>query len=95
MVCDGDRLCAVGLVIQMLEQAVADNVLWSILPTFYSKLLRKQIPKAQKNTDNLTVFFVLLGYSFIKAERKTLMKLTPGRLGGRGPAPSCRWPSPR
>jgi len=32
-----------------------------ILPTFYLKFLRSQIPKAQKDTDHLTVFFALLG----------------------------------
>jgi len=28
-----------------------------ILPMFYEQLLHKQIPKAQKDTDDLTVFF--------------------------------------
>jgi len=51
--------------------------LGSISPTFYSKLLLAHIPKAQKRTDSLTVFFALLGSSYIKAARRTLMKLAP------------------
>ncbi len=38
----------------------------SISPTFYSKFLHAKIPKAQKDTDNLTVFFLLLAYSHVK-----------------------------
>ncbi len=38
-----------------------------------------QIPKVQKKTDNLTVFFTLLGSTCIKAVCRTLMKLTPNR----------------
>ncbi len=38
-----------------------------------------QIPKAQKKTDNLTVFFALLGSAHVKAGRRSLMKLTPRR----------------
>jgi len=37
-----------------------------------------QIPKAQKKTDSLTLFFALLGSARVKAARKTLVKLTPG-----------------
>jgi len=32
----------------------------------------------QKDTDDLTVFFTLLGSTSAKAVRRTLMKLTPG-----------------
>ncbi len=39
-----------------------------------------QIPKAQKKTANLTVFFALLGSGSIKAARKMLNKLTPGSV---------------
>jgi len=39
----------------------------SILPIFCEQFLRAQIPKAQKNTDSLTVFFVLLGSARVKA----------------------------
>jgi len=38
-----------------------------------------QISKAQKNTDNLTVFFALLGSLRAKAAHITLMKLIQGR----------------
>jgi len=34
----------------------------------------------QKDTDDLTVFFTLLGSIGVKAALKTLMKLTRGRL---------------
>jgi len=36
-----------------------------------------QIPKAEKDTDDLTVFFALLGSMSVKAALKTLVKLTP------------------
>jgi len=48
-----------------------------ISPTFYDQLSRSKIPKAQKDTYDLTVFFVLLGSSSVKAEHKMLVKLTP------------------
>ncbi len=35
-------------------------------------------PESAKKTDNLTVFFVLLGSASVKAASRTLMKLTPG-----------------
>jgi hypothetical protein len=38
------------------------------------------IPKAQKDTDDLTVFFTLMGSTSVKAVRKMLVKLTPERL---------------
>ncbi len=44
--------------------------------TFYEKLLREQIPKAQKKTDTLTLYFVPLGSARVKASRKMLVKLT-------------------
>jgi len=34
-------------------------------------------PKSVKNNGNLTVFFMLLGSTSVKAARKTLVKLTP------------------
>jgi len=46
----------------------------SISPTFYELLLRApQFPKAQKDTDDLTVFFALLGSVHKKAAHKTLV----------------------
>jgi len=44
---------------------------------FYKQLLRAQIRNLKK-TDNLTVFFALLGSAPLKAACKTLMKLTAG-----------------
>jgi len=35
-------------------------------------------PESAEKTDNLTVFFVLLGSAHIKAAHKTFIKLTPG-----------------
>jgi hypothetical protein len=51
-----------------------------ISPTFYSKLLLAQIPKIQKDTNNLAVFLCFwdLLESRAKALRETLAKLTPG-----------------
>jgi len=37
-------------------------------------------PKSVKKIGNLTVFFTLLGSASVKAVRRTLMKLSPGRL---------------
>jgi len=42
------------------EQPGKSN-LGSISATFYDQLLHMQIPKAQKDTDDLTEFFKLLG----------------------------------
>jgi len=39
-----------------------------------------QIPKTQKGTDDLTVFFAHLGSGCIRAARKMLMKLTPAHI---------------
>jgi len=50
----------------------------TISSTFYTQLLPVQIPKAQKDTDDMPVFFVLLGSAREKAARKMLMKSTPG-----------------
>ncbi len=35
-------------------------------------------PKSAKKTDNLTIFFALLGSARVKAAQRTLMKLIPG-----------------
>jgi hypothetical protein len=43
----------------------------------YEQLLRVQIPKAQKYTVKLSVFFALLGSGCIKADCKMFMKFTP------------------
>jgi len=51
----------------------------SISSTFYAKLLHAQIPKEQKKTVKLSVFFVLLGSARAKAARRMLMKLTPAK----------------
>jgi len=52
--------------------------LGSISQTFYAKLLLAQIPEAQKKTDDMIVFFALLGSAYVKAASKMLMKLTFG-----------------
>jgi len=44
---------------------------------FYEHLLQTQIPKAQKDTNDLSVFFALLGSVCVKASRKMLVKSTP------------------
>jgi hypothetical protein len=53
-----------------------ERLLESISPTFYTHLLHVQIPKAQKDSLVISVFFVLLGSSRAKAAHKTLAKLT-------------------
>jgi len=45
---------------------------------FYTKLSRAQIPKAQKDTGDLTVIFALLGSFLGKVANKMLVKSTPG-----------------
>jgi len=52
----------------------------SISSTFYAKLLCTQIPKVQKKTNGLTVFFALLGSGHVKAACKMLVKSTPGEM---------------
>ncbi len=37
-------------------------------------------PESAKKTDNLSVFFALLGFSFVKADHRMLMKLIPGHI---------------
>jgi hypothetical protein len=49
----------------------------SISSTFYEQLLRAEIPKAKKKTENLAVFFALSGSVRVKAACRMLMILTP------------------
>jgi len=42
----------------------------------YEQLLLQHIPKVQKDSQGISVFFVLLGSSRTKAACKTLMELT-------------------
>jgi len=42
------------------------------------KALTHEDLKSAKKTDNLTLFFALLGFECIKAARKMFVKLTPG-----------------
>jgi len=51
----------------------------TISSTFYEQLLHVQISKAQKKTDNWTVFFVLSGSVCVKAARKMLVNWTTDR----------------
>ncbi len=60
-----------------LNSSLSTIVLGSISSKFYVQLLRPQILKAQKDTDNLTVFFMLSGSTNLKASCKTFVKLTP------------------
>jgi len=46
----------------------------------FTKILRMQIPKAQKS-NGLTVFFTLLEFAFIKTVHKVLVKSNPVRNG--------------
>jgi hypothetical protein len=49
----------------------------SISPKFYEELLYLQIPK---DTDNLTVFFALLGSSHVKALSKHVDEIDPSNF---------------
>jgi len=56
---DGTFLMVKQNVINTLRQpicALSQLNWWNFLPTFYEELLRVQIPKAQKDTDDLTIF---------------------------------------
>jgi len=50
----------------------------SISPTFYAQILHAQIPKEQKKTDGLTVFFELLGSTCVKGDCKMLILAKTG-----------------
>jgi len=52
----------------------------SISSLVYEQLLRAQIPKVQKKTDNLIAFFALLGSEHVKAARRRLVKSTTGSI---------------
>jgi len=45
--------------------------------SFYVQLLLTHIPKAQKNTVKLSLFFTFLGSACVKAAHKMLVKSTP------------------
>jgi len=49
----------------------------SISTTFFEQLLHVQIPKAQKDTDDLTVLFALLESLFVKAAHKHVVEIDP------------------
>jgi hypothetical protein len=49
----------------------------SISPTFYNQLLQEQIPKMQKETDDLTVFLRFWNLQVQKLLINMLVKLTP------------------
>ncbi len=53
------------------------NHLVSILPMFYKQLLHAQIPKAQKDNDCLTVFFVPLVSALVKVTQKHFGQIDP------------------
>jgi hypothetical protein len=49
----------------------------SISPTFYKQLLPEKIPKAQKDTGDLTVCFAILGSDRVKAVLKHAGEIDP------------------
>jgi len=51
----------------------------SISETFYEQLLLTLVPKVQKGTDDLIVYFTHLVAVHVKVAHKMLMKLTPVR----------------
>ncbi len=57
-----------------VKRGVRDNV----TKGHFTKILRVQIPKAQKMTNNLTVFLALSGSAHVKAAHKMLMNLITG-----------------
>jgi hypothetical protein len=80
------KSCAVGNVMKVVagvvgwidvDGGIVDKVLGSISSTFNEQPLCAPIPKVQKDTVKLNVFFVLLGSEHVKALGKMLMKLNP------------------
>ncbi len=62
-------------------ELILDQVdLGSILPTFYEQLLRLQLLGTQKNIDDFSVFFVLLGLVCINTLHKHVGKIDPPGL---------------
>jgi hypothetical protein len=53
--------------------------LWLISPTFYQQLLQGKDPKVQNDTDDLAVFFALLGSACVKAARKHVGEINTWR----------------
>jgi len=62
----------------IMSMSFADLGLGLISATFYFHLLCVQISKAQKNSDCLTEFIMLLGATCVKAVCKMLVKLITG-----------------
>jgi len=52
-------------------------LLGSISPTFYGQLLCPKIPKAQKETDNLTFFLSFWGSAHVKVAHKHVGEIDP------------------
>jgi hypothetical protein len=75
----GFRTVAISLIVPD-EQGVehVTRHLGSIHQCFTSNFYTRADPKSAKKTDNLTVFFALLGSALVKAVCRTLMKLIPG-----------------
>ncbi len=57
-----------------------ENVLVSISPNVLLAAFMLVDPKSVKKIDSLTVFFMLLGSTSMKAVSRTLMKLSPGSV---------------
>jgi len=60
--------------INSIQEKTSQKVQVSISPTIYEELFCAQIPKVQKNVDDLTVFFALVGSLSVKAALKMLVK---------------------
>jgi len=54
----------------------------SISPTFYKQLLRVKIPKVQKDANDLTGFFALLGSALVKGVCKCVGEIDPKKGDG-------------
>jgi len=65
----------------LVDQMKVDiqGIRYSFSSTFYDQLLHAQIPKAQKDSQVISLF-ALSGSGRLKATRRTLMKLTSGTL---------------
>jgi len=57
---------------------LSSKMLMKLTPWVLRAAFMHADPESAKKTDNLTVFFALLGSARAKAARRTLMKLTPG-----------------
>jgi len=64
--------------INSIQEKTWQKVQVSISPIIYEELFSAQIPKVQKDMDDLTVFFAVVGSLSVKAACEMLLKTTPG-----------------